>query len=105
MKIYIAINYGRNKKTKGYILDINRRGLCFVSKIRIRKGTVVDIIPESGTFQGLKGEVAHTSSTERQSYRYKSGVKFLHLNEEQKNSLDRFISNIEKRRVSRFSFI
>lgn len=104
-KIYIEINYARNKKTEGCISDINRKGLSFVSPVRMRKNTFINIIPKADDLVNLKGRIAYTSKIERKNYKYKSGVEFVSLDGRQKISLDKFISKLDRRKSIRLSFV
>jgi len=105
-KIYASITFGKNKKTKGYLLDISRSGLSIASSAAIRKNALIKITPGSKRLVALNGKVLYWIKLGRKSYSYKLGVFFIHLNAAQKASLDRFISPLLARRsVVRLSFI
>jgi len=103
-KVYVNITYGKNKKIKGYILDISRTGAAIASPIGIKKGVLLKINSKSIGLEFIKSKVIRVAKIERKRYNYKIGVKFISLDSIQKNILYGFISGLDKRKFLRLEF-
>jgi len=104
-KIYVDIAYGRDKKIKGYILDISKTGAAIASPAGIKKGALLKISFKSLGLMLIKCKVVRVNKTVRKGYNYKIGIKFISLDSIQKNILYGFISGLDKRKFFRLEFI
>ena len=94
-KIYLQIEYIKNKKIEGYILDLSRSGMGLAAAERLSKGLNIVIAPEIKLLPKLQAEIIYTSKLPRKRYPYRTGIKFINLNQKQKSCLNRFMNKLE----------
>jgi c-di-GMP-binding flagellar brake protein YcgR len=100
-KVYLTIRYGKDKKTKGYILDVSKGGIGIASSEKIAKNTPVEIITMQKPSSRIKGRVVSISDRHRNNYSHRQGIKFVLMNKIEIRKIVRFIFSIEKRKRSR----
>jgi len=100
-KIYLIVKYEKNKKVKAYILDLSRSGIGFAAINKMKKGTDVEIVPKINLLPELQAEIVYASKLPRKSYNYRTGAKFINLNQKQSRYLDRFINRVSKNKRRR----
>lgn len=103
-RIYLNITYERNKKTKGYILDISKFGMGAAVSAKIKKDTPVKISPDLDGLISLKGRVVRIAKMRKKSYNHKIGIKFISLNKAQKKVLEDFLYKLDRRKFLRLRF-
>lgn len=105
-KIYLNLRYAKKESTKGYILDIGTTGVAIAASVRIRKNTAVDMMFSPKGSPLLRGKVVNTHKRNRRTYSYRLGIKFVSLNRQRKDFLNRLMSQyLHKRRVPRFNLM
>jgi len=96
-KVYLTIRYGKDKKAKGYILDISKGGIGVASSERIVKNSLIEIISKQHPIFYIKGRVVSVSERLKRNYRYRLGVKFVSMSKIKMHKIIQFILGIEKR--------
>lgn len=89
-KIFVLIKYSKDKSVKGYILDISKSGIGLAVSKRIRKNILVEIIPKT-VLPVLKGKIVFIAVRKKETCRYRLGVKFVSLDNDKKQSINKFI--------------
>jgi len=97
-KIYLIIKYAKNKKVKAYILDLSRSGIGFAAIHKMKKGTNIEITPKIKLLPELHAEIIYASKIPRKNYNYRTGARFINLDEKQYRFLDKFIKKIIKKK-------
>jgi len=104
-KINIQVSYEENKRSNGYIMDINSCGIGMVCSKNIPVKTKVCITPKSKDLVKLSGKIVYCIKIEGIKNKYKAGVKFASPTKKQADSLLSFIEKINKREFVRLGFI
>jgi c-di-GMP-binding flagellar brake protein YcgR len=100
-KIYLTIRYGKDKKAKGYVLDISKGGIGIASSERVAKNAPVEIIIRKKPSFCIKGRVISVNGRQKKDYGYRLGIKFVLMSKIRIQKIVRFILGIEKRKRSR----
>ena len=82
---------------KAYILNLSKSGMGIAAMRRLRKGLIVNITSKIKLLPRLEAEIIYTSKLPRKRYNYRTGVKFVNLNQKQQSGLGKFIHNVAKR--------
>ncbi|MFH1191728.1 MAG: PilZ domain-containing protein, partial [Candidatus Omnitrophota bacterium] len=84
-KIYLQIEYVKNKKLKGYILDLSRSGMGIAAARKLKKGLNIIITPNIKLLPKLQAEIIYTTKLPRKNYNCRTGVKFIQLDKKQQS--------------------
>jgi len=95
-KIFLQIKFAKNKQCMAYILDLSRSGMGMAAVSRLDQGLDIVIIPKTKLLPRLQAKVVYRFKLPRKTYTYRTGVRFINLNQKQQSCLDKFINKQQK---------
>ena len=102
-RIYLHIKYGNKKakSMKGYILDIGKHGMGVACTKAIKKNTLIKIKTEKNILLPVECKVASHQARDKKPYAFRLGLRFVSLEREARQKLEKFINKLEKRKAAR----